>query len=258
MANVGLSWVNRCDTATASAQNAQATLPASNLKDPVVARPWRATTNGAWFQMDFGLSVSIDTLAIFGALMNATDTVRHQLDVTTPGTGAVYDSTAVAGGITEGYNAHVTVLSSPVSARYWRCTLGASSRSGVTLTEVGRAWAGLIWRPAANMILGGEFDMVDASRVDQPELSRIRYVDRGAMQRVYRFGFDALTEAEAKDYVREMTRVAGMFGQVLMVPDSASTRRHNDSLLGYLTKPSPLVWQEVSRLAASFEIEESE
>lgn len=257
-AKIILSWVNHVDIANAvlTASDAAGDLAVANLANPIIGRRWRTTSTTGWAQIDFLGDVEIGVLALRfprDTTFPTAGTIRHRLDADggTPGTGAAYDSTAVAIGTADGYGYHVHVPASAQTARYWRFDFAVS---GVSYIDVGRAWAGAAWRPTYNIVLGYGDGWDDLSRVSASARSGAEFVDARARQRAYAFALEALDDTE-RDELREMQRLAGIGGQVLFVKNPSAPAR--ETLLGRMAQTTPLLHREMPIHAKAFTLRES-
>ena len=232
------SWINHVDRSGASLSASQTAgdLTPSNMAKPQVATPWRTTSLTAWGQVDFGADVAIGCVAlrfrrVNGSVPPTTGTVQHQLDADggTPGTGAVYDSTAVALNVDAEYGYHLTVPSSEQTARYWRFTFAVS---GVTFIDVGRAWAGPIFQPKHGIGFPHSDVWFDRSAVSAALRSGVEWVDPRAFQRAIGINLGAVEEDE-KASARGLMRTAGVSGQMLFCLDAATAdNRKFDTIIG--------------------------
>jgi hypothetical protein len=271
-----ISWVNWVDRAatiiTASSQAGN--LAPSRMANPQMRTFWRTDAGVVTPQMDFdfGVAREVGVLALAqpdnaGGInadneaigwMQTSDTVRHRLDVTTAGAGALLDTTAVAGGWAPGYGLHLHIPSSPISARYWRSDLNAASLASVPgWIDVGRAWAGPAWSPSrGNISYGFGQSWGDGSLVDRNPRSGLEFISRGPRARVLTFAFQALTAADAAQ-IKELQRVAGVSGQVLFVPFPDGANRATEAVIGRLTEVQPITQPNFVMHAVAFQIRQS-
>ena len=250
-----VNHIDRSDTVF-SASSTAGDLSPSNLASTIVAERWRASSLTPHVDVDFGVNVAIGVLAL--RFPRDTDfpvsgTVRHQLDPDggTAGTGATYDSSAVAINTTDGYGYHVIVTGTEYSARYWRFTFNVT---GVSFIDVGRAWAGPAFRSTYGLAFRDGDGWLDPSLMQTGVRSGAEYVDKLPVRRVMRDGFVAVTNAERAD-VRNIMRQAGTSSQVLFIrdPDAVST----ESVLGRFRVVPALTQQQWGRSVSSFEVLES-
>jgi hypothetical protein len=190
--------------------------------------------------------------------MASTDTVRHRLDVTTAGAGAVLDTTAIAGNWRAGYGMHLYQPASPLTARYWRCNFTFLSLIPTPgFMDLGRAWAGPVWTPTrGNLAYGFSETWADGSEVTRNPRSGLEFVDLGPRQRVLSFGFPSLTEADAAQ-IRELQRVAGLNRQILFVPFPGDGPERAAPVIGRLTEVPPITLPRFARYAVTFQIRQS-
>lgn len=271
-----ISWLNWLDrAATVITGSTQAgNLGPTNLADPQLAKRWRSAPGNTTPQLDvdFGAAREVGIIALAQpddaggvsadgearGTMAGTDTVRHRLDVTTPGAGALLDTTAIAGGWRAGYGLHLYQPGAPVTARYWRCNLDAASLAAAPgFVDVGRAWAGPVWTPArGNFSYGFGETWADGAEVTRNARSGQEFVDLGPRQRVLSFGFPVLTEADAA-HIRELQRIAGLNRQVLFVPFPGAGAEKAAPVIGRLTEVQPITLPSFARYAVTFQIRQS-
>lgn len=241
MAKLCLSYVNHVDadaTLFVASSGIAIGLPPNNLRDPRPGKRCRSSGTAATIDVDFGADVSIDVLALQFSRDTALPggTVQHQLDADggTPGAGAVYDNTSALG-LAEGYGTHADFPPSTKTARYWRMTFAAS---GVTFFDVGRAWAGPLYKPEFNIDVGYSDRWVDLSRKSSASRSGAVFVEEGERVREAAFGFSAIRE-EHRPALRETERVVGVSKQILVFidPDTPET----ETILGRLRDTNGLL-----------------
>lgn len=272
-----LSWVNWLDRAgvALTASSEAGTLRASRMAEPQARRRWRTAAGVVTpqFDVDLGAGREVGVLALAqpddaGGVnadgealgwMAASDTVRHRLDLTTAGAGALLDTGAVAGNWQAGYGIHVTPLAAPVTARYWRANLNAASLSAAPgFIDVGRAWMGPAWRPGrGNIAYGWGWAFGDGGTTTRNPRSGLEFVDRGPRQRVLTFAFKTLTAADARGPMRELQRIAGTTGQVLFCVDPAAPTRSADFIIGRLEQIQPITQPSFVTFEAAFQIRQS-
>lgn len=258
MANCILSWTNRVDGATFVTDSQTATLPASNLADPIHERVWRTSgATDAYVEIDFGASYDIRVLCLAGLDISATDTIRHRLSNVSAGAGELLDTGAVASGVAEGYGIAPHILSAAVTARYWRIDISAPSRAANGFFSVGRAWADEGFQPTKNISFGLSETWLDSSEVSQATRSGVQFVDNLVQRRGTAFSLGFLTEAEAKDDLREMQRLVGVRNQIFFIPDPDSTRAETEAIIGRMTSVSPILYPSFEVRSKAFQILES-
>ncbi len=271
-----LSWINWLDRASAviTADGQAGSLGPTRLAEAQIRARWRSAPGVVTPQLDvdFGASREVGIIALAqpddaGGVdadgeprgwMAGTDTVRHRLDVTTPGAGAVLDTTAIAGGWRAGYGMHIHQPVAPLTARYWRCNLDAASLASVPgFVDLGRAWAGPAWQPSrGNIEYGFGETWADGAEVSRNARSGLEFVDLGPRQRVLSFGFPVLTEADGAQ-IRELQRIAGLNRQVLFVPFPGAGAEKAAPVIGRLTEVQPITLPSFARYAVTFQIRQS-
>jgi len=234
------SWVNHVDLSAAvlSSSGHAGDLAPSNLADTIIGKRLRLSSITGWAQADFGSNKSIEVLAL--AFPRDTDfptsgNIQWQCDADggTPGTGAAYDSTAIAIGAVDGYGYHLHVAT--VTARYVRFTF--SGITGLSFVDIGRMWAGEKFTPTYDVVGGYDDAWGDLSITHVAERSGAEYVDPRPKQRLYAVGLEALDEDE-RDSVRELQRIAGTSGQILFCLDPDSFAR--ETVVGRLRDSTPI------------------
>jgi len=259
--NVALSWRNLIDASGVAftAGSEVASLPASNLANPIVARPWRTSgTVSSYVEIDLGSAQAVQLLALAGLTgLATTDTIRARLSAVSAGAGELLDTTAAAGNVADGYGIWTHFLTAAVSPRYIRFDINAASLSDQGYFDVGRAWAGPALQPARSYSFGAEFGWRSASRVSEALRSGAVYPDARFKRRFARIELAALTEAEARDELLEMQRLAGLTSQVVLIPTPGSSRQPVEAILGYLRDLAPLRHRLPFLWAVPLEIEEA-
>lgn len=271
-----LSWVNWVDRASAviTASSQAGALGPTRLAEPQLRARWRTAAGVVTPQLDvdFGTPREVGIIAMAqpddaGGVnadgeprgwMAASDTVRHRLDVTTAGAGAVLDTTAIAGGWRTGYGLHLYQAVAPLTARYWRCNLNAASLASVPgFVDLGRAWVGPAWTPTrGNLAYGFGETWTDGAQVERNARSGLEFVDVGPRARVLNFAFSALTETDAAQ-IRELQRVAGIGRQVLFAPFPGEGADRAAPIIGRLTEVPPITLPRYARYAVTFQLRQS-
>lgn len=258
---LALSWTNHVDAAGVgfAAGSQVASLPAANLADPVVARPWQTSASvDSHVEIDFGAGRPVQVLALAGLqAMAATDTIRARLSNVAAGAGELLDTGVAAGGVRDGYAIWSYVLAEPVEARWLRFDIAAPSLAAQGFFRVGRAWAGPAFRPQHDFRFGAEIGWRTGSRLSRASRSGTAYADNRFRRRYVRLALDALAEAEALDDLLEMQRLAGLTGQVLLVPRPASPRAGVEALVGYCRELPPIVRRLPGAWSVALDVEEA-
>lgn len=268
-----LSWTNWLDRAEASLTASSQAAPqlVTRLAEPPVKRRWRtvAGVTSPVLDVDLGRVREVGILALVqpddcGGIdgngeprgwMQSSDTVRHRLDATTAGAGALLDTGAQPGGWVPGYGVHVHRLATAVSAQYWRCNIAAPSLATVPgYLDLGRAWIGPAWTPSrGNFAYGWGRVWQDESEVSTNRRSGLDFVDVMPQRRALTFAFNALTQSDAAQ-IDELQRVAGRRGQVLFHPFEDS---RIPAVLGRLVEVQPITQPNFAMFQVAFQIRQS-
>jgi hypothetical protein len=300
--NCLLSWVNHLDSAATvvSSSSSVTGLGPERLKDPQVRRRMRTAVGvtSPTLNIDLGATKEVGVMAVLQpddpgyidadgspvGYMAATDTIRHRLDATTAGTGALYDSlyyrdaaytgatldlnfTAqsyreyqndTSSGIVAGYGLSAHVLPTAVQARYWQADIAATSLATTPgYLDLGRLWIGPAWRPTRNFAYEWTDEWEDLSTVTGVQRSGLEFVDKGPKRRVLTFGLKALTEPEAKVTVKELGRIAGISGQVLFIQEPDGPYEGYEAIIGRLVEVSPITQPNFAMYERVFQIRQS-
>lgn len=114
-----------------------------------------------------------------------------------------------------------TVISTPVSARYWRCNITDTSNSAGHL-DIGRVMICDSVAPSINMSFGAAMSMSSASTRTETDGGGAIYRDQPRRREMV-FTIDNLGQDEALAQFWEMQRRLGTTGQLVFVFDSADT-----------------------------------
>lgn len=290
MANIMLGFPNRIDGAALSGGTWVEALPLDNIKDRQFARVARsgginpldpaATT----FTIDLGQQRSIRMFAIIAHNFSLTSRIRIEasngddfatllLDMSfdTWGTvaGADWDINALEwendnywlGSYTMEDIEGLTPISSQifpqnVVARYWRVTIFDQANTA-GFVELGRIFLGESFlQPRVNYSFGASFGYEDATGVDTA-LSGAEFFDPREPVRVIRFSLGQLSEEEGFGQALELTRRAGIWKEVFVVPDpDDDTFGSVRNFIGRLRQLSPLEQAAYRLTSMPFEIKE--
>lgn len=150
---------------------------------------------------------------------------------------------------------HIHVLPSTQTYRYWRVTISDASNPDGWI-EIGRAFMGPLWRPAINMIYGAGIGY-EARETAVVSYSGAQDFAERPNPRVAKFGFDALTVAEAFGGILEMQRQLGTTKEFLFMWDEADTLQlPRRSFLANLRTLNPVEQPYYSNLVVSLEAKE--
>ncbi len=227
---VWFSHINHVDAPGVSitSNSEELSMLASKLGSRQISDIWRSKASTAYFEIDFGADVLIDVLAIAVLRNNdpkktwveplaATDTIQHLLDADggTPGTGAAYDSGAINTNIAPGYGYHTHIPSAQKTARYWRGNIVGTSRVALGYFDIGRAWAGAMFRPSINYAPGFLEEWGDDGLITRANRSRAEFVSRGGRVRQWSMSMTGIYDNERQSML-DLERQAGVSDQVLI------------------------------------------
>lgn len=251
-----LSWENWSDQSgvTIETDTAAGTLPVGNVTDPIIGKVWRALATTAYLQVDLGEARDIDFLILAGLTMEAADTIRLRIG-TSIGGGQLYDSTAVASNVDSEYGIWAAEpVFSGQSARYVRLDFSVPSRATETYFDVGRLWIGDAFEPRYSATYGYEEEWLDFSNITFGERSGTAFPRRNYQKRRLSFALDLLSETEALDEMREMSRAAGLTNQVACIPKPGGSRVNQEAVIGRFSQTSPIRYPNINIFSKVFEI----
>ncbi|WP_142847226.1 hypothetical protein [Telmatospirillum sp. J64-1] len=238
MAKVLFSWRNLIDQAALIPSSEVPGLGVNNLKVPQIAKVWRSVEGAAHVDIDFGEADEIGVVAFAqpndGPLLPRQATVRHQFSLTATGLSDVHDGGLIPAGVVQRYGYHFYQPPTPITARYWRMSIRAPA-----WFQIGRLWAGPVWRPRKNYGFGWTRRWVSGTKPVASERSLIQYADEGARAREITLPFGALGGADA-DIADDMLFDVGTNGQLLICLDPDSPERK--TMIGTLVE-APLTTQ---------------
>jgi hypothetical protein len=217
-AQIFFSSTNLAVGSTITASGSLGTLLQTNVAVLPVGKPWRCNTNNGYVQLDFGSNKSVDFVffacpRFVGALYIApTDTVRVRADATggTPGLGAVWDTntTGTTFAVIDGIANWIGFPVAPISVRYIRISITATSRAAENAFDVGYVWAGLSTSPEIGPALGLTMRWTDGSFSEVSDSSNIEYVDPGERRRMWHLPFDQVLAAD-KNFFDSLSALRG-------------------------------------------------
>jgi len=282
--NVFLAWQNRCDEGTLSGGSWASTLPLTNLQNrqvQKVARTTGVTTANTQFTIDLGAARTIGVLALVVHNIGVSGTVRVTASDTAPFTVTQYDSGAVqvwpsglipqnlleweddnfwlgtlSASARAGYQSpYIHVLPVAQSWRYWKVEIDDTGNTDGYI-QIGRLFLAQGWRPGVNYAYGADLGYQDPTPVDT-SLSGAEFFDVRSKYRVFRFGLQYITSSECYDYALQLQRLAGVSGEVLLVPDSDDTALMPvRAFVGRLRTLSGIKQSQPTAYDAAFEIKE--
>lgn len=141
-------------------------------------------------------------------------------------------------------------------ARYWRVEIFDSSNTD-GYVQIGRVFLARGWTPSVNFNYGAGLGYQDPTPV-LTSLSGAEYFDVRSKYRVMTFQLDYISDSEAYSYALELQRLAGISGEVLVMPDGGTDAGTQPlrSFVGRIRQPGPVVQTKPSVYSVSFEVKE--
>lgn len=284
MANILLAWQNRTDESTLTGGSWLSTLPRTNMQDRTVQKVARSTdtaTTSTKFQIDLGSAQSIGVVALVVHNISVVGQVRVRGNDSAVFSAPAYNSGWVdvwpAGQIPQslleweednfwlgtlsssaraGYQSpYILALPTSQVLRYWLIEIDDTTNADGYI-QIGRLFMAAAWTPTLNYSLGATLGYTDASPIDT-SLSGAEYFDVRSRAREFELALDGLTDSEAYDYALQIQRLAGLSGEVLVIPDSADTTRIAiRAYLGRMVGMSPIEQVQQNRHRVSFRLRE--
>lgn len=285
MANIFLAWQNRTDEGILSGGSWTTALPLSNMQNRQVQKVSRTTnaTNAATkFDIDLQASRIIGVVALVVHNLSVGAKVRVLAAQNASFTGPTYDSGQIdawpygvipqdlleweddnfwLATLTQEQRAgfqspFIHRLTSVVNARYWRVEIyDANNPAGYI--QIGRLFMARGWTPSINYIYGAGLGYQDPTPVET-SLSGAEYFDIRSKYRVMTFDLEYISDSEAYGYALELQRLAGVSGEVLVMPDGGSDvgQQPLRSFVGRLRQIAPVKQPQPSTYSVSFEVKE--
>jgi hypothetical protein len=284
MSNILLAWQNRTDAGTLSGGSWNASLPLTNLQNRLVqkvARSSSAALAHTKFDIDLGSLQSIGVLSLVVHNISTSGKVRLTGDDANTFASPIYQTAWIdvwpAGMIPQslleweednfwlgtlseqaraGYQSpFIHELPAPQFCRYWRVEIDDTGNSD-GYVHIGRLFLSPTWRSDINYDLGAGLGYDDPTPVET-SLSGAEYFDVRGKAREFNFTLGGLTATDAYDRVLQLQRVAGISGEVLMVPDADDTARlPARAWVGRLKQIGRIVDHGCDRFSADFSIRE--
>lgn len=285
MANIFLAWQNRTDEGTLSGGSWLSSLPLTNLQNRQVQKVSRSngvTASATKFDIDLGTAKSIGVVALVVHNISVTGTVRITASDSAAFTTLYYDSANVAvwpagvipqdlleweddnfwlGTISQqaraGYQApFIHKLSSIKNMRYWRVEIIDTSNSDGYI-QIGRLFMARGWTPTVNYSYGSGLGFQDPTPVDT-SLSGAEYFDVRSKFRVMQFSLPYITDSEAYSYALDLQRLAGVSGEILVMPDGGAnvSQQPQRSFVGRLRQLGAIKQPNPTAYSVDFEVKE--
>lgn len=253
MANAAIAYNNLADSGSFSTISSQATnMPVTYLQNVHVQKRWRSLNTYDYFVMDLGSTQSIDTVGVFGMTLGSGGKIQVRVYSSAGGSPDVnlYDSGQVT--VDSNYNAHVSVIPSPVSGRYVRVDFTTTVN---TYVEAGRLFVGARTAFTKNFSYGWQRGWVDRSIHSKTRGGQTQiWVDNH--YRTLQMTFDFLSASEATGIVETIDLTNGQNDDVLMIIDTASSNLARDSIWGLMSELSTVSQPHFDLYAKTYNIEE--
>lgn len=242
------------DGATLTYNSQASALPATNLQNEIVRRPWRTAgiTQQAWVVYDLGTATLVNCAGIFGHNLRATAAITLQ--------GHASDSWG-----SPTFNVALTIITDPDGVvhekamtlaqgtfRYWRLAI-QDPGSVATYWEIGRLMAGNAFTPSVPYTLEDpQRVQVDPSILDMTEgqqaYSRLR-----TQYGRYRMRFENLERTD-QDAFLALFRNRGQVKPLMAVLDPTDAHTTpRDTIYGRMTMP--LQWALVNMVYGTLDVE---
>ena len=279
MSNIHILAISPTDDGSFSGGSWNATYPLTNLVDQqpkTVARSSNALAASTLFVVDCGSSQSFKMFAFVNNNFSSASTVRIRVSPNSNGSSPTLDTTV------DGNDPDVVWGSLPWGAFPWDGQLDELHPGGPTMfylhtatvagryvlidvtdtgnadgyVELGRFMAGVPFVPELSPLFGGQFGLVDESRVSRAAGGSL-YADVRLKRRRVSVSFPALTESEALSTIYNMQDVKGISHGIVVVwdPEDDIGVLQRRTFYGTLTSLAPLVLQNQSPSPYSWQAE---
>lgn len=241
-------------TVTLTASSGLTGNPVSNLQNKHVMRTWigrNGTTEN--ITIDFGASPpAIDAVAMLNLVgFDATAVTRLRASNTdTSGqAGEMYDSTSAAGRVDGDYRALIFLLSSQVTARYWRIDL---NQGGLTRIEAGRLAMGQRQAVSRNFSVNWQRGWKDPTTREENRDGQ-EFEDIRDPYRTAQVSYEFLVLSERNGFVEQIDRDLGTHGDFLWIEDPTSSNLGRDCIWGHIDGDNapviePAIFQDGNRV----------
>ena len=284
MSNMFLAWQNRTDEGALSGGSWLSTLPLSNLQNRQVQKVARTTDDSnasTQFTIDLGSAKTIGVVALIVHNISVSGKVRVSASDTPGFVSTIYDSgwqlAWPAGVIPQalleweddnfwfgtlsaqaraGYQSpFIWKLANSQVLRYWKVEIDDTTNTD-NYIQIGRLFMARGWTPTVNYGYGAGLGYQDPTPVDT-SLSGAEYFDQRSKYRVMSFALPYVTGTEAYSYALELQRLAGVSGEVLVIPDpdTVSTQPIR-SFVGRLRQIGAVAQPNPTTYSVNFEVKE--
>jgi hypothetical protein len=257
MSNAVIGYVNAIDAAATmlSGGGDVASLPVQNVQDPQPRKPYRTIGTAAYFVADFGTQTAIEAVALVATSLTEAGTLRVRLSTSdaTGAAGDAYDTGVTAAGADPRYLGNVlNIPASTKTGRYLRVDLADSSLAYI---DIGRCYAGPLFRPGRNMSYGAGIGYLDFGTKQRGRGGQL-FSKAAGRARYVTATFNNLTQIEAMTQALELDRLIGNTGDVLFVMDPESTYLAQTWLWGVVADMTLISVPQFSLYSKAYRIEE--
>ncbi|CAO3453845.1 hypothetical protein [Azospirillum argentinense] len=180
-----------------------------------------------------------------------------------PVVGDILDTGWVNAAVATGYWHTLQILPAAVSARYVRvdiddparATTGVNGQAAGDLIT-GRLWASDVIQPMRNISYPVNERPVPMDTKQRGKRSGAVSVDPGATYREISFGYEALSQEEARGTFKEFLRRVGIREQLVFIPEPGSVYQPTEAILGRQAESTPMTWANFAMWSHSMTIEE--
>lgn len=250
MANIFLAWQNRADEGSLSGGSWIGSLPLTNLQNRQVQKVARSTNvalASTRFDINLGAQRSVGVVALVVHNISVLGKVRITGADNAAFSSPLYQSAwidvwpsnmiptslleweddnfwlgTLSAEARAGFQSpFIHILPAAVSLQYWRVEVDDTLNSA-GYVNIGRLFIARGWTPTHNYSYGATVGYDDQSPVET-SLSGAEFFDQRSKYRMMNFDLRYITGTEAYSYALELQRIAGISGEVLVVPDPDDT-----------------------------------
>jgi len=255
-----IAHTNHVDLAGITAGSEETTLPIANVQSVHLSSKWRtaAGTVSSHASADFGSSKAVGVLFLGGTNLTASATIRLRASDTdsTAVSGDLFDSTSISAAVNDNYGAVYYVLSSAVTARFWRVDITDNAlATDPDYLEIGRIFLGPIWQPSRGITYGWSAACVDPSSRSRSRGGQV-FVDVRPKFRVLDLEVAFLSEAEIYANAFEIDRANGVNKDILVIPIVGGSHVSEQAVFGLVSQTTPIVNPSFNLFRKRYRVEE--
>lgn len=248
------SWNNAVDAAgtlVSSSTGPAGDLVEANIRDPRVAKIFRADATPCDLSVALGASGAVSIFGLFGVNFASLGTVTLKLG-TAEGSDDLW-SYEIDPNVLPLETQGVFVLDAAVEPSY--ATVSVSEGDPL---EVGRIWLGAAdWEPTRSHTYdGSRWGYDDLSLRSRTQRSGAYLIDRGSRLRTFTAAYNGLAEADYATALPIMDR-RGLAQQMLFIPTTDTYDPHEFAVLGYLADMPSTAWRTLALAERALTINEA-